>query len=66
MCAQCEAMVQQDDARVLAASLELKDALSAIEKHQLQFTELSLEQLHPESSIPITFTKVGPTFNNYV
>uniref|UniRef100_A0A1B6H0Y9 RING-type E3 ubiquitin transferase n=4 Tax=Proconiini TaxID=565685 RepID=A0A1B6H0Y9_9HEMI len=65
VCVQCEATIQQDDARVLAASRELKEALSSIEKQQQQYAELSPEQLQPDPSIPITFTKdnrvhIGP------
>lgn len=65
MCVHCESTVQQDDARLLAASHEIKEALDCLEKQQQQFSELSPEQLQPESSIPITFTKdnrvhIGP------
>uniref|UniRef100_A0A1B6M1U5 RING-type E3 ubiquitin transferase n=1 Tax=Graphocephala atropunctata TaxID=36148 RepID=A0A1B6M1U5_9HEMI len=65
VCVQCEATIQQDDARMLAASRELKEALSSIEKQQQQFAELSPDQLQPDPSIPITFTKdnrvhIGP------
>lgn len=58
VCIQCETTIQQDDARVLAAGREIKEALSSIEKQQQQFSDLSPEQLQPDPSIPITFTKV--------
>uniref|UniRef100_A0A1B6EED7 RING-type E3 ubiquitin transferase n=1 Tax=Clastoptera arizonana TaxID=38151 RepID=A0A1B6EED7_9HEMI len=62
---QCELTIQQDDARVLAAGREIKEALSSVEKQQQQFSDLSPEQLQPDPSIPITFTKdnrvhIGP------
>jgi len=65
VCVQCEATIQQDDARVLAASREIKEALASVEKQQQQYAELSPEQLQPDPSIPITFTKdnrvhIGP------
>lgn len=59
VCVQCETTIQQDDARVLAASKEIKEALNSIEKQQQQFAELSPEQLQPDPSIPITFTKAS-------
>lgn len=58
VCVQCEQTIQQDDARVLAAAREIKEALSSIEKQQQQYSELTPEQLQPDPSIPITFTKV--------
>lgn len=58
MCVHCESTIQQDDARLLAASHEIKEALECLEKQQQQFSELSPEQLQPDASIPITFTKV--------
>ncbi|GLH08540.1 E3 ubiquitin-protein ligase TRIM23 [Gryllus bimaculatus] len=65
VCVQCEQTIQQDDARVLMLSREIKEALSTIEKQQQQYTELSPEQLQPDPCIPITFTKdnrvhIGP------
>ena len=56
---QCEQAIQQDDGRVIMAARDIKEALLSIEKQQQQLSELSPEQLHPEPSIPITFTKVG-------
>lgn len=58
VCVQCEQTIQQDDTRVLAAAREIKEALSSIEKQQQQYSELTPEQLQPDPSIPITFTKV--------
>lgn len=65
VCVQCEQTIQQDDTRVLAAAREIKEALSSVEKQQQQYSELSPEQLQPDPSIPITFTKdnrvhIGP------
>lgn len=65
VCVQCEQTIQQDDTRVLAAAREIKEALSSIEKQQQQYSELTPEQLQPDPSIPITFTKdnrvhIGP------
>ncbi|KAJ9579625.1 hypothetical protein L9F63_004704 [Diploptera punctata] len=65
VCVQCEQAIQQDDTRVLTAAREIKEALSSIDKQQQQYSELSPEQLQPDPSIPITFTKdnrvhIGP------
>lgn len=65
ICLQCEQIVQQDDARVLSSSHEIKDALISLEKQKHQFAELGPDRLQPDSSIPITFTKdnrvhIGP------
>ncbi|PSN54724.1 E3 ubiquitin-protein ligase TRIM23 [Blattella germanica] len=65
VCVQCEQTIQQDDTRVLTAAREIKEALNSIEKQQQQYSELSPEQLQPDPSIPITFTKdnrvhIGP------
>lgn len=65
VCLQCEQTVQQDDAKVLLQAKEVKEALTFIEKQQQQYSELSPEQLQPDPSIPITFTKdnrvhIGP------
>lgn len=57
-CAQCDYIIQQDDARVLSASLEIKEAMESIDKQQQQFHELSQDRRHPDPNIPITFTKV--------
>jgi len=55
----CKQATQQDDGRVLVAAREIKDALLSIEKQQQQLAELTPEQLNPEASIPITFTRVS-------
>ncbi|KDR21099.1 E3 ubiquitin-protein ligase TRIM23-like [Zootermopsis nevadensis] len=65
VCVQCEQTIQQDDTRVLMVGREIKEALNSIEKQQQQYSELSPEQLQPDPSIPITFTKdnrvhIGP------
>ncbi|XP_049782015.1 E3 ubiquitin-protein ligase TRIM23-like [Schistocerca cancellata] len=65
VCLQCEQIIQQDDARVLTQARELREALNYIEKQQQQYSDLSPEQLQPDPSIPITFTKdnrvhIGP------
>ncbi|XP_050532038.1 E3 ubiquitin-protein ligase TRIM23-like isoform X1 [Daktulosphaira vitifoliae] len=65
ICVQCEQAVRQDDTRVLSASVDINHALNVIEKHKQMFTELGQEQIQPDSSIPITFTKdnrvhIGP------
>lgn len=59
ICVQCEQAVRQDDFRVISASADINQALNVIEKHKQMFTELGPEQLHPDPSIPITFTKVS-------
>lgn len=59
VCVQCEQTIQQDDTRVLMVGREIKEALNSIEKQQQQYSELSPEQLQPDPSIPITFTKVS-------
>lgn len=61
----CEQMILQDDARVLSSGREIKEAIDAIEKYDTLYGELSAEQIHPDPSIPITFTKdnrvhIGP------
>lgn len=61
-CAQCEYIMQQDDCRVLSASLEINEATEVIEKHQQQFYELGQDRRHPDPNIPITFTKVSLGF----
>lgn len=58
ICVQCEQAVRQDDARVISASVDINQALNVIDKHKQMFTELGPEQLQPDASIPITFTKV--------
>ncbi|XP_022167021.1 E3 ubiquitin-protein ligase TRIM23-like [Myzus persicae] len=65
ICVQCEQAVRQDDFRVISASADINQALNVIEKHKQMFTELGPEQLQPDPSIPITFTKdnrvhIGP------
>lgn len=64
MCETCRKIVQQDDARVILASHEIKAMLETIENQQQQFSELP-EQLQLDPSIPLTFTKdnrvhIGP------
>lgn len=56
--AQCDYIIQQDDAKVLSASLEIKEAMDSIEKQQQQFYELGQDRRDPDPNIPITFTKV--------
>lgn len=60
ICVQCEQAVGQDDARVISASADIIQALNVVDKHKQMFTELDSEQLQPDVSIPITFTKVSP------
>lgn len=57
-CTQCDYIIQQDDARVLSARHEIREAVDAVEKHQQQFNELGQDRLYPDPNIPITFTKV--------
>ncbi|GAB6022411.1 E3 ubiquitin-protein ligase trim23 [Chamberlinius hualienensis] len=64
MCQQCEIVVQQDDARVMMASHEIRVMLETIENQQQQFADLP-DQLQLDPSIPLTFTKdnrvhIGP------
>lgn len=64
-CTQCDYIIQQDDARVLSARHEIREAVDAVEKHQQQFNELGQDRLYPDPNIPITFTKdnrvhIGP------
>ncbi|RZF37871.1 hypothetical protein LSTR_LSTR007724 [Laodelphax striatellus] len=65
MCYHSESIIQQDDARVLTAAQEIENLLDCLKKYQQQMLDFSPEQLHPEPSIPITFTKdnrvhIGP------
>ena len=54
-------MSRQDDARVLLAAAEIKEMLKSIEAQRQQFANLHGDQLLPDGSIPITFTKVVTT-----
>lgn len=65
ICVQCEQAVRQDDSRVISASIDINQALNVIEKHKQMFTELGPEQLQPDASIPITFTKVSVSNSCY-
>lgn len=58
ICLQCEQILRQDDFRVITAGEKITEGLDVIEKHKQTFAELSPEQLQPDVSIPITFTKV--------
>ncbi|XP_065332757.1 E3 ubiquitin-protein ligase TRIM23-like [Cloeon dipterum] len=57
VCVQCSQLCAQDDSRLLLAGQELKEALTAVEQQQQQFADLPLEQRHPDSAVPVTFTK---------
>jgi hypothetical protein len=59
VCVQCGQLSTQDDSRLLCAAREIKEALDLVEQQQQQFSELSPEQVQPDASIPITFTKVN-------
>lgn len=61
-CTQCDYIIQQDDARVLSAACEIKEAMESIEKQQQQFNELGQDRRHPDPNIPITFTKVNELY----
>lgn len=65
ICVQCEQVVRQDDSRVISASVDINQALNVIEKHKQMFTELGPEQLQPDASIPITFTKVSLNYSKH-
>lgn len=59
ICLHCEQIIRQDDFRVITAGAKIIEGLDVIEKHKQTFAELSPEQLQPDVSIPITFTKVS-------
>lgn len=59
ICVQLKQIIRQDDARVISVSEDINHSLNVIDKHKQMFTDLSPEQLHPDSAIPITFTKVS-------
>ena len=58
MCVNCERVARQDDARVLMAAAEIKEMLNTAETQRQQFAALHGDELLPDGSIPITFTKV--------
>ena len=58
VCVNCEQVSRQDDARVLLAAAEIKEMLKTVETQRQQFAALHGDQLLPDGSIPITFTKV--------
>jgi len=57
VCSNVSKAIKQDDARVILAVSEIKQMIETVETQQKQFSEVSNEQLIPDASIPITFTK---------
>ena len=62
VCAHCERVSRQDDARVLLAASEIKEMLETVDKQRMDL--ISSDEI-PEASIPVTFTKdnrvhIGP------
>jgi len=57
VCSNVSKAIKQDDARVILAVSEIKEMIETVETQQKQFSEVSNEQLIPDASIPITFTK---------
>lgn len=65
VCSHISRAVKQDDARVILAAPEIRHMLDTVETQQKQFSEINSDQLFPDASIPITFTKdnrvhIGP------
>ena len=65
VCNHISKAIRQDDARVIIAVPEIRQMMESVESQQKQFTEINNEQLLPDASIPITFTKdnrvhIGP------
>ena len=57
VCAHISKAVKQDDARVILAAAEIHQMMETVETQQKQFSEISNQQVIPDASIPITFTK---------
>merc|ERR1712156_580729 len=65
VCNHISKAIRQDDARVILASPEMRQMMETVENQQKQFAESNNEQVLPDASIPITFTKdnrvhIGP------
>ena len=65
VCNHISKAIRQDDARVILASPEMRQMMETVENQQKQFAESNNEQILPDASIPITFTKdnrvhIGP------
>lgn len=57
VCNHISKAIRQDDARVILAASEIRQMIETVEAQQKQFAEINNEQLLPDASIPITFTK---------
>ena len=58
VCNHISKAIRQDDARVILASPEMRQMMETVENQQKQFAESNnYEQILPDASIPITFTK---------
>ena len=63
ICDHISRAIKQDDARVILAAPEIRQMLETVEGQQKQFADMSNhDQLFPDASIPITFTKVNSKY----
>ncbi|KAK2711746.1 E3 ubiquitin-protein ligase TRIM23-like isoform X2 [Artemia franciscana] len=65
ICQELEKTLQADEIQLAVSSSAIATAIAAIDDRQSEFSERRLEQLQPDASIPITFTKnnrvqIGP------
>ena len=65
VCNHISKAIRQDDARVILAASEIRQMIETVEAQQKQFAEINNEQLLPDASIPITFTKGRKTISHF-